>query len=159
MIAWSLRRQLRCAQIRRIAGQLTSAASSPDRPRKLAAFSCASSVSLALCPIRSVVAISSRNENCAPAYHSEVHHRTADWAAGGLTDIDDETLACGTDNRRVTPGGWTTRKRKDGRTEWIPPPNLDTGQTRVNNYHHPQRYLIPDDGDDAGDRGEDDADC
>ena len=37
------------------------------------------------------------------------------------------------------------RKRKDGRTEWIPPPHLDTGQARVNNYHHPERYLIPDD--------------
>jgi len=83
----------------------------------------------------------------APAYHSEVHHRTADWAHGGKTDITDETLACGGDNRRATPGGWTTRKRKDGRTQWIPPPHLDTGQARVNNYHHPHRYLIPDEDD------------
>ncbi|RDH79284.1 HNH endonuclease [Mycolicibacterium moriokaense] len=82
----------------------------------------------------------------APAYHSEVHHRDRDWAAGGLTNIDDETLACGKDNRRVKPGGWTTRTRKDGRTEWIPPPALDTGQARVNNYHHPERYLTPDEG-------------
>ena len=74
-----------------------------------------------------------------PAYHSEVHHRTADWADGGQTNITDETLACGTDNRRVKPGGWRTRKRRDGRTEWIPPPHLDTGQARVNNYHHPER--------------------
>ena len=81
----------------------------------------------------------------APASHSEVHHRSADWAAGGQTNIDDETLACGPDNRRVKPGGWRTRKRNDGRTEWIPPPHLDTGQARVNNYHHPERYLIPDD--------------
>jgi Domain of unknown function (DUF222) len=87
----------------------------------------------------------------APAYHSEVHHRTADWAHGGQTNVDDETLACGPDNRRVTPGGWRTRKRKDGRTEWIPPPNLDTGQARVNNYHHPERYLIPDEDDDDED--------
>jgi Domain of unknown function (DUF222) len=99
----------------------------------------------------------------APAYHSEVHHRSADWAHGGQTNIDDETLACGPDNRRVKPGGWRTRKRKDGRTQWIPPPNLDTGQARVNNYHHPERYLIPDDGD-ADDDGEsddesDDGDC
>ena len=94
----------------------------------------------------------------APAYHSEVHHRSADWADGGLTNIDDETLACGPDNRRIKPGGWTTRKRKDGRTEWIPPPNLDTGQARVNNYHHPQRYLIPDEHSETGDRGEDEAD-
>jgi hypothetical protein len=31
--------------------------------------------------------------------------------------------------------------RKDGRTEWIPPPHLDTGQTRINDYHHPERML------------------
>ena len=94
----------------------------------------------------------------APAYHSEVHHRSADWADGGQTNIDDETLACGTDNRRVKPGGWRTRKRKDGRTEWIPPPNLDTGQARVNNYHHPERYLIPDDADDDESDDEEEAD-
>jgi hypothetical protein len=56
----------------------------------------------------------------------------------------------------VKPGGWRTRKRKDGRTEWLPLPQLDTGQARVNNYHHPQRYLVPDDcpaGDDDSDGG------
>jgi hypothetical protein len=96
----------------------------------------------------------------APAYHSEVHHRRRDWAQGGLTNIDDETLACGKDNRRVKPGGWRTRKRRDGRTEWLPPPALDTGQRRVNNYHHPERYLIPDEhatensGDDGDAEGE-----
>ncbi|HEY6575523.1 MAG TPA: hypothetical protein VI029_11445 [Mycobacterium sp.] len=37
--------------------------------------------------------------------------------------------------------------RKDGRTEWIPPPELDTGQTRVNDYHQPERMLIHDDDD------------
>jgi hypothetical protein len=83
----------------------------------------------------------------APAYHSQVHHAVADWAHGGQTNITDQTLACGPDNRRVKPGGWTTRKRKDGRTEWIPPPHLDTGQARINNYHHPERYLIDDEDD------------
>ncbi|OBG19893.1 hypothetical protein A5765_01720 [Mycolicibacterium celeriflavum] len=83
----------------------------------------------------------------APAYHCQVHHAVADWADDGKTDISDLTLACGPDNRRVKPGGWRTRKRKDGRTESLPPPQLDTGQARINNYHHPQRYLIPDDAD------------
>jgi hypothetical protein len=50
----------------------------------------------------------------APAYHSQVHHATADWTDGGQTNITDETLACGPDNRRVKPGGWTTRKRPYG---------------------------------------------
>jgi hypothetical protein len=65
------------------------------------------------------------------------------------------SLACPADNKLIETTGWTTRKRKDGRTQWLPPPNLDTGQTRVNNYHHPHRYLIPDQHDSA-DRGDGD---
>jgi hypothetical protein len=42
--------------------------------------------------------------------------------------------------------------------EWIPPPNLDTGQARVNNYRNPERYLIPDEQDTEDGDGED-ADC
>jgi hypothetical protein len=81
----------------------------------------------------------------APGYWSQVHH-VQGWATeGGQTNIDTLTLACGPDNRLVEDGGWSTRKRKDGRTEWIPPPHLDTGQTRVNNYHHPEKSLGPDD--------------
>lgn len=88
----------------------------------------------------------------APAGQSQVHHAERDWQHGGQTDIDQLTLACGCDNRLVddTANGWTTRKRKtDNRTEWIPPPHLDRGQTRVNDYHHPERLLRPD-ADDAG---------
>jgi hypothetical protein len=77
-----------------------------------------------------------------PGYGCQVHHAECDWATDGHTDITDLTLACGPHNRLVKPGGWRTRKRHDGYTEWIPPPHLDTGQTRVNNYHHPERYLI-----------------
>jgi hypothetical protein len=73
----------------------------------------------------------------------QVHHAVADWADNGQTNVDDLTLACPTNNRDVKPGGWTTRKRKDGRTEWIPPPHLDSGQSRVNDYHHPENYLLP----------------
>ncbi len=36
-----------------------------------------------------------------PGYQCQAHH-VADWAKGGLTDIDDLTLACGKDNRLVT---------------------------------------------------------
>ena len=71
------------------------------------------------------------------------------WAAAnGETNINELTLACGPDNRLVEEGGWTTRKRKDGRTEWIPPPHLDTGQSRVNDYHHPEKYLVDPEGED-----------
>jgi hypothetical protein len=82
----------------------------------------------------------------APGYWSQVHHVNG-WAADGETNINDLTLACGPDNRIVEEGGWTTRKRNDGRTEWIPPPHLDTGQSRVNDYHHPEKYLLPEDDD------------
>jgi hypothetical protein len=77
-----------------------------------------------------------------PGYWTQVHHAVLDWAEGGLTNVTDEVLACPPHNRLVKEGGWTTRKRKDGRIEWIPPPQLDTGQARVNNYHHPERYLV-----------------
>lgn len=78
----------------------------------------------------------------APGYLCQVHHAELDWAEGGLTNITDETLACGPHNRLVMEGGWRTRKRRDGTTEWIPPPHLDSGQSRINNYHHPERYLL-----------------
>jgi hypothetical protein len=91
----------------------------------------------------------------APAYWCEAHHDDG-WAAGNSpTDITKLSLACAADNKLIETTGWTTRKRKDGRTQWIPPPNLDTGQARVNNYHHPQRYLTPD----GGDGEEDDGNC
>ena len=83
----------------------------------------------------------------APPNHCQVHHAERDWQHGGNTDIDELTLACGCDNRLVdqTPNGWTTRKRKgDNRTEWMPPPHLDRGQSRVNLYHHPEEVLRPD---------------
>jgi len=36
--------------------------------------------------------------------------------------------------------GWTVRIH-NGTVEWIPPPRLDTGQTRVNTHRHPDRIL------------------
>ncbi|OBH08142.1 HNH endonuclease signature motif containing protein [Mycobacterium sp. E1747] len=75
----------------------------------------------------------------APAYHSQVHH-VRGWQTTGRTDIDDLTLACGPDNR-LAETGWTTRTNVRGETEWIPPPHLDRGQPRTNNFHHPERFL------------------
>ncbi|MBB2991103.1 hypothetical protein FHR72_002576 [Mycolicibacterium iranicum] len=77
------------------------------------------------------------------AYGSQVHHVTADWADGGNTNIDELGLACGPDNRSVGQGGWSTRMNDRCEVEWIPPPQLDTGQARVNNYHRPERLLQP----------------
>jgi hypothetical protein len=45
--------------------------------------------------------------------------------------------------------GWTTRKRHNGDTEWIPPAHLDHGQPRTNTYHHPEKLLRDDDDDDG----------
>jgi hypothetical protein len=83
-----------------------------------------------------------------PGYGCQVHHAELDWAEGGQTNITDECLACGPHNRMVKSGGWRTRKRKDVRTEWIPP-HLDSDQSRVNNSHHPQNYLLPDEDDES----------
>src|SRR5262249_71983 len=84
----------------------------------------------------------------AQGYWCQVHHLDG-WAEDhGHTNITDLTLACGPDNRLIEQAGWTTRKRHDGRPESIPPTHLDTGQARVNNYHHPEKYLIDRDDED-----------
>ena len=49
-------------------------------------------------------------------------------------------MACGADNR-LAEHGWQVRIR-DGVAEWIPPPDLDVGQTRINYLHHPERLLV-----------------
>ncbi|MET0450424.1 MAG: DUF222 domain-containing protein [Mycobacterium sp.] len=78
------------------------------------------------------------------AYGSQVHHATADWHHGGLTNVDDLALACGPDNRLVdTHGGWSTRINDHHDVEWIPPEHLDTGQTRTNTIHTPEKHLRP----------------
>ncbi|ORW01300.1 HNH endonuclease signature motif containing protein [Mycobacterium kyorinense] len=85
--------------------------------------------------------------NCdMPGYLTEVHHVTA-WAQCHKTDIVDLTLACGP-HHKLADRGWTTRKLKNGDTEWIPPPHLDHGQPRTNTYFHPEKILR--DGDDDG---------
>ncbi|HSS24950.1 MAG TPA: HNH endonuclease signature motif containing protein [Mycobacterium sp.] len=73
-----------------------------------------------------------------PGYRCEVHH-TDEWAAGGLTDADKLTFAC-KPNHKLVERGWRTRKLPNGRTEWIPPPQLDRG-ARTNDYHHPERLF------------------
>ncbi|OMC13902.1 HNH endonuclease signature motif containing protein [Mycobacterium sp. SP-6446] len=80
-----------------------------------------------------------------PGYWSEVHH-VDDWATGGMTDADKLTFACTPDHKLINKG-WRTRKLPDGRTAWIPPPQLDRG-ARTNDYHHPER-LFDDDDDEA----------
>jgi Domain of unknown function (DUF222) len=84
-----------------------------------------------------------------PGYYCEVHH-VIDYATSRTTDINQLTLACGTNHKTVRPGGWMTRKNTRGDTEWIPPPHLERGQPRVNNFHHPEKmYREDDDGDAA----------
>ncbi|MFY1621199.1 HNH endonuclease signature motif containing protein, partial [Micromonospora sp. WMMD736] len=80
-----------------------------------------------------------------PGYGCQVDH-VHPWSTGGPTDITNEDLACGPHNK-LRNHGWTVRKRHDGRIEWLPPPHLDTGQNRVNNYHHPEELLAPDEDD------------
>ena len=85
--------------------------------------------------------------NCdVPGYLCEVHH-VKPWARTHTTDIDDLTLACGP-NHKLADNGWTTRKNSRSETEWIPPPHLDRGQSRVNTFHHPEKLLRDDDDDD-----------
>ncbi len=78
-----------------------------------------------------------------PAYGCQVHHAAADWADDGNTNVDELGLACGPDNRMVGPNSWRTRLNDRHEVEWIPPPHLDTGQTRINTYHTPEKLLRP----------------
>jgi hypothetical protein len=79
-----------------------------------------------------------------PGYLCEVHH-VDEWADGGLTNIDDLTFACKGHHKLLRPGGWRTRKLKDGSTQWLPPPQLPL-PGGINTYHHPER-MLPDDWD------------
>ena len=78
-----------------------------------------------------------------PAYGAQAHHARHDWNDGGHTNVDDLGLACGCDNRSVAPDGWSTTLNEHHQVEWTPPPELDTGQHRINHYHHPERLHPP----------------
>jgi Domain of unknown function (DUF222) len=85
----------------------------------------------------------------ASGYASQVHH-TKGWAKNNAqTNIDELTLTCGPDNR-LAEEGWTVTI-VNGIAQWTPPPELDTGQARTNNYHHPERILTPSDDEDVED--------
>ena len=75
-----------------------------------------------------------------PGYGCQAHHANKGWADGGVTDIDDLALACGPHNRLIEQCGWTTRRRRDGTTEWLPPPQLPL-VGGVNSYHHPEKIV------------------
>jgi hypothetical protein len=83
----------------------------------------------------------------APASRCQAHHVSTNWRDDGPTDITNLTLACGPHNRLADTAGWTTTIGPDGRTHWTPPPLLDIGQPRTNQYHHPTLY--PAEGEDA----------
>jgi hypothetical protein len=88
--------------------------------------------------------------NCdVPGYWSEVHHVTP-YAKCRSTDVNDLTFGCG-GHHPLAEQGWTTRKRKNGDTEWIPPSHLDHGQPRTNRFHHPEKLLRGEDEDDPRD--------
>jgi hypothetical protein len=80
------------------------------------------------------------------SYGCQAHHVDSDWSDGGNTNVDELGLACGSDNRSVDrEDGWTTSMSDQCEVEWTPPPQLDTGQARLNHYHRPERLLRPPD--------------
>jgi hypothetical protein len=81
-----------------------------------------------------------------PGYLTEVHH-VIPWATVKRTDIHELALACGP-HHKLAEQGWTTCKRLNGDTEWIPPPHLDHGQIRLNTFHHPEKLLRAEEDDD-----------
>ncbi|OKH82697.1 hypothetical protein EB75_11550, partial [Mycobacterium sp. ST-F2] len=83
-----------------------------------------------------------------PAAGCQAHHIPG-WTRGGQTNITTMALACGCDNRLEDITGWTT-SMKNGRAHWTPPPLLDTGQPRTNQYWHPTLYPPEEGSDDDG---------
>ena len=77
-----------------------------------------------------------------PGYLCEVHHNNR-YATNPVTDVNELAFTCGP-NHKLLEQGWTTRKRANGDTEWIPPPHLDYGQPRTNTFHHPEKLLRDD---------------
>lgn len=57
------------------------------------------------------------------ARHSEAHHADRPWAAGGLTNIDELSLASGDCHAMIHETGWRTRpdRRAPQGVRWIPP--------------------------------------
>ncbi|WIM86530.1 HNH endonuclease signature motif containing protein [Candidatus Mycobacterium wuenschmannii] len=82
-----------------------------------------------------------------PADRCEVHHDDP-YRNNPVTDVNTLTLACHP-NHEMTEKGWKTRKNHRYETEWIPPPHLDHGQSRINTYHHPEKLLRDSDDDEA----------
>jgi hypothetical protein len=89
-----------------------------------------------------------------PGYKCEVHH-IEEWATTHCTDVNTLALACGADHPLVEPGGWTTRKRANGDTEWFPdptPPQAGVPPRRPTaNQHLPPPEKLLADGDDEDD--------
>jgi Domain of unknown function (DUF222) len=83
-----------------------------------------------------------------PGYLCEVHH-IDEYATCQTTRMDNLAFACGSHHRLLKPAGWTTRKRNNGDTEWIPPPHRDHGQRRTNTFHHPEQVLCDKDDEDG----------
>ncbi|NLE82566.1 MAG: DUF222 domain-containing protein [Rhodococcus sp.] len=78
----------------------------------------------------------------APPTRCAVHH-VRDWQHGGVTDIENLTLACDACHALVndSENGWATHPSR-GRTTWAPPRHIDPARRpRVNHRHHPRELI------------------
>jgi len=97
------------------------------------------------------IALHAKDRGCShpgcdiPGYLTEVHH-VQEWARGGPTNIDNLTFACG-QHHKLLDKGWQTRKLANGKTQWIPPPQLGL-PSGTNDFHHPERLLTDESNDD-----------
>ncbi len=80
-----------------------------------------------------------------PGYYSEVHH-VIPYAQCRTTESTSWPSAAAA-TTRSNSAARPPAKTAHGDTEWIPPPHLDRGQPRTNNYWHPEKLLR--DGDDG----------
>lgn len=80
--------------------------------------------------------LTSRDQGCTfpgcdtPPGWCEAHHAVS-WAEGGVTDVNNLTLACGVHNRLVEKSDWYTVILGDGRPAWVPPASVDPARRPV----------------------------
>jgi hypothetical protein len=80
-----------------------------------------------------------------PGYHAEAHYGAPDWAAGGLTNVDELFFACGGDHTVASKGIVETTVTDTGRLAWTD----RTGPAEINHAHHPDELLSELDEDDS----------
>ncbi|WP_309131349.1 DUF222 domain-containing protein [Brevibacterium sp.] len=85
---------------------------------------------------KQLAVLTARDQGCTfpgcdtPPGWCDAHH-IVEWAAGGKTDVNNMTLACGVHHRLLDKSGWETVMLVDGRPAWVPPATVDPARRPI----------------------------